>query len=580
MRLRLRTKFLLSMVVVSIALTATSLLVVRRTVEGQVRGQILQDLHNSAVTFRRSQTLREQNVAATTRLMADLPVVRALMTSGDPATIQDASTDVWQLAGTDMMVLASPDGLVMAIHLRTGSAADDVAVQQAMRASLATSLHWWRIGDRLYEVSIQPIYFGTPSDRLLGFVAAGYQIDSEVAHDVSQVAASQVAFCYGSAVVRSTLSPAQEQELTSKLGAPSGEMQLASERFLAESVDLSSGAAPVRLIILKSFDQATAILRRLDQLLLLLGCVAVAAGSLLVFVISRTFTKPLDLLVRGVRALGKGDFDYPLVVHGGDEVAELTSAFGRMRGSLQQTQRQLLEAERLATIGQMASSISHDMRHHLAAVVANSEFLSEGGRETDRQELYDEIRTAVEQMTDLIDSLVEFSRTRESLRRTHTRVREVVDRAVQTVRGHLEFQNADIRVSESGACEGAFDTVRLQRLLQNLLLNACEASVPAQAHVEIRLQREGESLRISVADRGRGIPAELRTRVFEPFVSHGKEYGTGLGLTVVQKIVTDHGGEIAVSENSSGGTIFVITLPVVAAEPHPSAVFQPASPSL
>ncbi len=109
-------------------------------------------------------------------------------------------------------------------------------------------------------------------------------------------------------------------------------------------------------------------------------------------------------------------FIIPSIPRGSDEVAELTSAFDRMRASLLKTQQALLESEQLATIGRMASSISHDLRHALAAVVANSEFLCDGRlTSAQREELYQEVRTGVNQMTDLIDSLLEFARTRESL---------------------------------------------------------------------------------------------------------------------------------------------------------------------
>ena len=126
------------------------------------------------------------------------------------------------------------------------------------------------------------------------------------------------------------------------------------------------------------------------------------------FLISYTFTRPLASLVEGVRALEHGDFYHPLDPRGSDEVAELTSAFDRMRASLLKTQQALLESEQLATIGRMASSISHDLRHALAAVVANSEFLCDGRLSSaQREELYQEVRTGVNQMTDLIDSLLE-----------------------------------------------------------------------------------------------------------------------------------------------------------------------------
>src|SRR5205814_9195032 len=115
--------------------------------------------------------------------------------------------------------------------------------------------------------------------------------------------------------------------------------------------------------------------------------------------------------------LEEGNFTYALDAHGGDESADVTRAFNRLRASLRKTQQELLEAERFATIGRMASSISLDLRHSLAAIVANAEFLCESRLSSEqREELYQEVRVAVNQMTDLLDSLLEFSRTRESLR--------------------------------------------------------------------------------------------------------------------------------------------------------------------
>src|SRR5208282_4111395 len=100
--IRLRTKFLLSMVVVSAALTFTTLLVVRHTVQQEVRLGIQRDLENSVSAFRNFQKQREVTLERSAALLADLPNVRALMTTHDPATIQDASRDLWQLAGRAM----------------------------------------------------------------------------------------------------------------------------------------------------------------------------------------------------------------------------------------------------------------------------------------------------------------------------------------------------------------------------------------------------------------------------------------------------------------------------------------------
>jgi len=104
--LRLQTKFLLSMLAVSAGLTCTTLLVVRQSVRAQVRQEIARDLRNSVVTFQNFQRQRELTLTRSAQLFADLPNVRALMTTSDAPTIQDASRDVWQLAGSDLFLLA------------------------------------------------------------------------------------------------------------------------------------------------------------------------------------------------------------------------------------------------------------------------------------------------------------------------------------------------------------------------------------------------------------------------------------------------------------------------------------------
>src|SRR5438477_10752411 len=572
-RLKLQTKFLLSMLLISAGLTCTSLLLVRRSVHRQVKKEIFADLQNSVSTFQNFQRERELSLSRSAELLADLPTLRALMTTQHAVTIQDASAEQWRLAGSDIFVLADRAGRVAALHTTSQGFTREMA-QASLNTSFsqAAASHWWYGAQHLYELCLKPIYFGPATEnRLLGFLAIGYEIDDRVASQVSRIAASQVAFYYGDDIVRSTLAPAQESELArhSALRSTPGvseplEMQLGDESFLSTSVELARRETPsVRLSVLKSYDQATAFLDRLNRLLLALGLAAVVGGSILVFLISHTFTRPLGTLVNGVRALEKGDFTYVLDVHGGDEVAEVTGAFKRMRDSLLKTQQKLLDAERLATIGRMASSISHDLRHSLAAIVANAEFLCESRLSGDqREELYQEIRIAVNQMTDLIDSLLEFSRTRESLRRTQGNLRESAEHAIQTFRSHPERHNVNITVVQTGAVTGWFDARKMERVFYNLLLNAFESLPPEAGAIQVKIDQSDNQVQVRVVDNGRGIAQSVRETLFDPFVSIGKENGTGLGLTIVQKIVQDHGGEVVVESSSPAATTFKIDIPM------------------
>src|SRR5208282_5958537 len=248
--IRLRTKFLLSMVVVSAALTFTTLLVVRHTVQQEVRLGIQRDLENSVSASHSFQKQREVTLERSAALLADLPNVRALMTTHDPATIQDASRDLWQLAGSDLLMLADSSGKMMALQatpkeITVGEAQDFFPVVFPNDGLRDETQHWWYVEGHLYEVFRQDIYFGPASGRhVLGYLLLGYEIDDHVARDLSRVAASEVAFRYGDVIVRSTLQPAQESALlrvapkTPAGGPPQGDqIWLGGERFLATAVD-------------------------------------------------------------------------------------------------------------------------------------------------------------------------------------------------------------------------------------------------------------------------------------------------------------------------------------------------------
>jgi signal transduction histidine kinase len=574
-RLRLRTRFLLSMLLITACLTTTSLLLVQRSIRSNVRQSIAINLRNSVAAFQDFRHERETMLTSEVALVADLPITRAIMTSPDPVTIQDASQDVWQHArsSSDLFVLVDRSGRVVAIHTKTPGFTKEAAekyFQQSLDEDRGETSHWWLGEHHLYQTFIEPIYRGSRTDgTLLGFLVIGYEINDRLADEVSKVAGSQVAFSCGNEIVGTTLMQAQVEGgsirdlIEGSVHDDPRDIEIGNERFLGTSLVLSgSRETPVRLSVLGSYDQATKFVDQLNRYLLLLGLAAILVGSGLVFFISHTFTRPLGSLVAGVRALEGGDFYHPLDPRGGDEVAELTRAFDRMRSSLLKSQRDLLESEQLATIGRMASSISHDLRHSLAAIVANSEFLCDSHlTPVQREELYQEVRTGVNLMTDLIDSLLEFARTRESLNPAYASVSETIQRSVLAVRLHPRHHNRSIDVLCGVHVSGWFDQRKLERALYNLLLNACEAAPPLGGKVEIAAGEAAGSITISIADNGPGIAESIRERLFHPFVSFGKENGTGLGLAVVQKIVQDHSGEIVVERTTQGRTVFRIVLP-------------------
>jgi signal transduction histidine kinase len=567
---------LLVLLLVSSGLSCTSLLIVRYSVQRHVRDALTTDLDASVSAFKNAQHLRELTLARSAQLLASLPTLKALMTTRDALTINDASVDFWNLSGSDILVLADRTGNIVALHARRPGITPQIAqtlLSESITQELSTD--WWFGYGQLYQVAVRPIYLGPESEHnTLGVVVVGYEMNDKIAAEVGAVARGDVAFCYGDKIVTTSLTPARMQQMSQvlqKLQATPTQVELGGEQFLGKSIRLPPNIRQVSLAVLGSVDQATEFLRSLNRLLLALGAVTLLLGAGLVVLTSNAVTRPIGKLINGVHALQKGDYSYPLVEHGSREVAQLIGAFRHMRDTLQQTQRELLHAERMAMIGQMAGSISHDMRHQLSAVFANAEFLCSTKLTTaEREELFSEIRIAVNEMTDLVDSMLEFSRTQTTLRAAPGNLVTVLEHAIRTVKSHPEHRNCDITLCSCEVHPGNFDARRLERAFYNLLLNAVEA-VSTQADGEERVQvivmQDDLQITTRIIDTGPGIPSEIENTLFDPFVGFGKEHGTGLGLTIARKILQDHGGEVEIESTARGRTVFVVMIPVLGTGP-------------
>jgi signal transduction histidine kinase len=307
---------------------------------------------------------------------------------------------------------------------------------------------------------------------------------------------------------------------------------------------------------------ANTFINHLNRTIFVMGAAAVLFGALLFGFVARTITRPLDNLVAGVKALAAGDFTYSITPRGSTELVELSTSFAQMRGQLLALQQQRIESERIAALARAASSISHDLRHYLAAVVANAEFLYEADElKLKKDEIYEEIQTAATQMTDLIDSLRELSYQRNAITPSLTRIDQVIRRAIEAIHSKPEFRQVRIILLASEDLEGMFDARKLERVFFNLILNACEATADTQGSITVEAKNTGDAFEIRIHDNGHGIPGSIRHTLFDPFVSFGKPNGTGLGLAIVSKIVQDHAGSVTVEQTSEAGTTVLVRLP-------------------
>jgi signal transduction histidine kinase len=214
------------------------------------------------------------------------------------------------------------------------------------------------------------------------------------------------------------------------------------------------------------------------------------------------------------------------------------------------------------TAGPLAGFIYHDLRLPLTAILAYSELMA--GDHLDglqRQDFHKEIRLAVYRMNDLISLLLESSKGPENLRSEVADIQDAVERAIQVVAIRPEFSRIAICYEHEGLGEGRFDSGRLQQVITNIILNACEAVSAASGRIDVKSWGRRNRIEISVKDNGPGIPEPIRHAIFQPFVSYGKSGGTGLGLAIVQKILRDRDGEIFLDSTGQDGTLFRVVLP-------------------
>jgi signal transduction histidine kinase len=557
----------LGMAVVTLIVTSLCVLIIGNRWRAQVTEDLSQDLEHSVTAFQNLQAERLGSLERENALLAELPTLKALMTSGDDLTIRDGAVDFWKISGTDLFALADSRNRIVVAYSKNGTAGS--TLEDGLENLLHSSgKHYLIDGNSLYACSLRPLYFGSDRDgTLLGYVISGVSIERTV-RLITQPTGVEATFLSNGKIVASTLSPSLQSSFATQFSSHSvnprtpATVSLGDTHFLAATEDLSAMASsPLQLMVLKSLEPEEQSISRINRLVLSAGLLALLCGTALMITLSRLVTRPLEELSKSVRAFGMGDVDYRLPRHGTEEVLELSAAFARMRNEIQQANRALLESERLATIGRMASSVSHDFRHYLATIYANAEFLV-GIRYSsqERAEIFGDIRTAVLGTTDMIESLLVFSRTGASIRRSPELMATLVEHAIALIRTHPDAQGVRIETRYGNPAETGVvvDQKQIERAIFNLLLNACQSTRPSAdaAHVLVTVEVRERQVIVNVIDNGAGVPDGIRKSLFEPFVSEGKQKGTGLGLTLAGSVASEHGGEVILLSSRPGETIF------------------------
>ncbi len=327
--------------------------------------------------------------------------------------------------------------------------------------------------------------------------------------------------------------------------------------------------------------------RALTLVLLIVLVTTLMVGALA----SRFVSRPITKLLSGIDDVAKGDLSHVILSERDDEIGQIATRFNEMTFSLREsrgeTQRQneaklaleqrLGQTEKLATIGQLAAEIAHEVGTPLNVIAGRAKSIKRKSKDPEAVEKNAEIvaeQTA--RITRIIQRLLDFTRRKVGTTgKAEINMNELSLTTMELLAGQFSAAKIKTKLDRGEALPHvAGDTDRLQQVLINLLLNAVQAMPDGGALVvetrQVRRTRPGleeggaEQAFVSVAvrDNGVGVPDDIRDKIFDPFYTTKEgSGGTGLGLAVVSGIVKEHDGWIDVESNTGGGTVFRVYLP-------------------
>lgn len=290
-------------------------------------------------------------------------------------------------------------------------------------------------------------------------------------------------------------------------------------------------------------------------------CIALVVSLALGYtlMLRKAVFKPLAALAGAARRFGAGDFSARLGPIGEGELRAFSEAFDRMAEEIEARELRMLQAERMAVIGQLAAGVAHEINNPIGIIRG---YLKTMTPDSERQTLQEELRILDEEAAAcqrIAEDLLMYAKVTE-LQRAPTMMRSYLVESVQ------RFEEAGLKtegrlVVNAQNCLAEIDPVRLRQLVFNLLSNASKVAPPGSPIEVVGTQLSHEMYEITVADRGPGVSKGDRQRIFEPFFSKTSG-GSGLGLAVCESITRAHGGTITAEDNPLGGALFRVRFPV------------------
>jgi signal transduction histidine kinase len=324
---------------------------------------------------------------------------------------------------------------------------------------------------------------------------------------------------------------------------------------------------------------------------IIVGVSLVFGGIIAIFFPSK-ITKQIERLITATNTVKKGDYSYRIKsVEEADEISLLAGTFNEMVQNIEDTHRsnlelidqtkkfnqtlrekvqeatqavrdqqnELLKAERLATIGEFAARIAHEIKNPLSGITVALEMMSGKSDNPDQRQSISEVLKEVRRLDHILKDLLQLSIPKE-MDFIMTDPNDIVERSVILV--HPRADEKGVTIETRLNCDEKFllDYENCQQVIINLLINGIDAVTPGEGKVTVETENVDGELRIRVSDTGSGLTQNEIEKIFEPFYTTKKQ-GTGLGLAISKRIVEGHNGQITVVSEEGRGTTFTVVIP-------------------
>jgi signal transduction histidine kinase len=592
MKLMLRPKIILFTVIPLVTLTFVALWVVNRTISRQVREEIDDSLRRASANLEAMLSARAEYLGVAGEVIVQDPRFFSSLTLPGTheddqyrATVAGVAREFNLITRADLFEVFGANGALIA------SVGPERSEGAAPRALVANALSEHRraavlsASGQLYQAITVPVLAG---GRVVGVLLLGKDIGQEFASRLRDLTRSEVTFLAGSSITETTLGDGPDRTAVlaafKRRGAAEATIFVLSghtHRYvtLLRPLPNSHSTSMQYYAVQRALDVETSFLREMQNSLAELGLLAALATLAAGFIVSERITFPVRRLVRGAEEMERGNYDYAIGVHRGDEIGYLATRFEEMREHQRDYVASLKEVARVKS--EFINVASHELRTPASVIGGYHELLTQevlGPLTLQQRQALEAVGKSAATLARIAEDatrVAQIEANRLSLRLSEHNVVALVRRAAEAAASGSKTRNVRVTVTgEPSLGVAMVDGDRLVEAVANLVRNGIRFT-PDGGEVTVACSRDATHVILEVRDTGVGIPRERQATIFErAFMARDSlnhhssttlefnSAGMGLGLPIALGIVRMHGGSIEVESKEGRGSVFRVRLPL------------------